>query len=86
MSKAEKYIQENTRTDSNIVASSGMFEIINFRHHEWLTPDQAIKAVDIAREEILEKAAKWIDNNFSLYGGISGYYVAKEFKQAMKDE
>ena len=86
MSKAEKFIQENTRNDSNVVAYSGMFEIINFRHHEWLTPDQARRAVEIAKEEILEKVVKWINDNFYLYEGISGYYVAKELKQAMKDE
>ena len=77
MSKAEKFILESTNQFSN---EDG------FDYIPWLTPDQARKAVEIAREEMIEKAVKWIENNFSLYEGISGYYVAKDLKQAMKDE
>lgn len=85
MSKAEKFIQDYTRNCSNEV--DGWIDGKNSSFYQpWLTPDQARKAVEIAREEILEKVVKWIENNFSLYEGISGYYVAKDLKQAMKDE
>ena len=64
MSKAEKYIQENTRNCSNVVAYSGMIEGSELRYHEWLTPDQARKAVEIAREETLLEVAAWINDTF----------------------
>lgn len=39
-----------------------------------------------AEQDLMEKVCKWIEDNFSLYEGISGYHVAKELKQSMKDE
>ena len=48
MSKAEKFIKENTK------------EIYNYNSYDtaptpWLTPDQARKAVEIAKEELIEE-------------------------------
>ena len=57
MSKAEKFIQDYTRTCSNeliAVESRAGKEVVSY--HEWLTPDQARSAVEIAREEMIEKA------------------------------
>lgn len=54
MSKAEKFIKGCTRNCSNEVAYSGMIEGSELRYHEWLTPDQARRAVEIAREEVIE--------------------------------
>ena len=54
MSKAEKFIDDCTRNCSN--------ELDSFQtktgawvdtYHEWLTPDQARRAVEIAREEVI---------------------------------
>lgn len=62
MSKAEKFIQDYTRNCSN--------ELDSFQtktgawvdtYHEWLTPDQARRAVEIAREEMIDKAIGWIE-------------------------
>lgn len=55
MSKAEKFIQEYTRNCSNYTG------VINKKTYEgyyvpWLTPDQARKAVEIARKEAKTKA------------------------------
>jgi hypothetical protein len=33
----------------------------------WLTPDQAIKAVEIAREEMVEKVCEFLDNDLCCY-------------------
>lgn len=85
MSKAEKFISDYTRNCSNEIVC-GMCE-------PWLTPDKARKAVEIAREEMIEKAAKWL-NKLSNYnaefihpshsGTIENF--VNSFKQAMKDE
>lgn len=77
MSKAEKFIQESTKRCSDGVRP---FE-------EWLTPDQARRAVEIAREEIYE----WLNSHSENYV----YWMDEEFgkddmindlKQAMRDE
>ena len=39
-----------------------------------------------AEQDLIEKVCKWIEDNFSLYEGISGHYVAKELKQSMKND
>lgn len=57
MSKAEKFIQERTKDCSNQYDFPEYFEngIKRLKEYQpWLTPDQARKAVEIAREEIYE--------------------------------
>lgn len=57
MSKAEKFIRDCTRNCSNeliSVESRADKEVISY--HSWLTPEQARRAVEIAREEMIEKA------------------------------
>ena len=56
MSKAEKFIEDCTRNCSNelvAVESRAGKEVVSY--YEWLTPDQARRAVEIAREETTEK-------------------------------
>ena len=65
MSKAEKFIQDCTRNCSNeliSVESRAGKEVISY--NEWLTPDQARRAVGIAREEALLEVAAWINDTF----------------------
>ena len=84
MSKAEKFISDCTRNCSNYTG------VINKKTCEgyyvpWLTPDQARKAVEIAREEIYE----WLSENFFNYfeARISMFEMClDDLKQAMKDE
>jgi len=85
MSKAEKFISDCTRNCSN--------ELDSFQtktgawvdtYHEWLTPDQARKAVEIAREEMIEKAIKWVEYN-NENGGCKFDGWVENIKQAMKD-
>ena len=55
MSKAEKFIQDCTRGCSNeLCAVEDRFGKKVISYHEWLTPDDTRKAVEIAREEELE--------------------------------
>ena len=76
MSKAEKFIQESTKRCSDSVRP---FE-------EWLTPDQARKAVEIAMEEIYE----WLLANADDYCFCARNFETRrciyDLKQAMKDE
>lgn len=77
MSKAEKFIQDCTRKCSNelvAVESRAGKEVISY--HEWLTPDQARKAVEIARKEILLEVAEWIKDTF-----IFSENAKKDFSQ-----
>ena len=98
MSKAEKYIQDYTSRCSNeliAVESRAGKEVISY--HEWLTPDQARRAVELEREEVIEKACSFIEDNLSEYIElkhsnpttfieIDGDRFVNDLKQAMKDE
>ena len=90
MSKAEKFISDYTRSCSNeliAVESRAGKEVVSY--HEWLTPDQARSAVEIAMEEMIEKLRAWVkshdDRDCYTFG-----YIDKHFdellKQVMKDE
>ena len=56
MSKAEKFIQNYTRNCSNEIIGGGWIngEFVHI-FNPWLTPDQARRAVEIAREETLQE-------------------------------
>jgi hypothetical protein len=60
MSKAEKFIQDSTMNGSNQIINGNYGTIIP-HFTPWLTPDQARRAVEIAREEVIEKAIGWIE-------------------------
>ena len=83
MSRAEKFISDCTRNCSS--------DIIGWHKNglpiytPWLTPDQARRAVEIAREEIYE----WLRVNLCDYfDAPRGDYdmCINDLKQAMKDE
>lgn len=85
MSRAEKFIQDYTRNCFNYNGYSQTPE-------PWLTPDQARRAVEIAREEIYEWLIKhkdmpeytWYDE-IEHESGITDKCIAG-LKQAMKNE
>ena len=98
MSKAEKFIQDYTRDCSNEIGYCHN-KTRNHNHvfYNWLTPDQARRAVEIANEELLEKVCSFIDDNMDEYIDIRGYTgntfinvesdrFISDLKQAMKDE
>lgn len=75
---AEEYINDFTRGCSNEL-EDGEFEY-------WLTPDQALRAAEIAKKETIEKACEWL-NNF--YSEDRHCFLVKEdieaFKRAMEE-
>ena len=77
MSKAEKFISDCTRNYSNeliAVESRAGKEVISY--YEWLTPDQARRAVEITRKETLLNVAEWIKDTF-----IFSENAKKDFSQ-----
>ncbi len=82
MSRAEKFIQDYTMNCYNY--NSYAQDPI-----PWLTPDQARRAVEIAREETIEKACYIIRHKYGhhhyLFGDITEDLI-REFRKAMKDE
>ena len=79
MSKAEKFIQNYARNCSNECWDA------EGSYHPWLSIDEAKKAVEIAREEMIEKAIKWVEY-INENGGCKFDGWVENIKQAMKDE
>ena len=84
MSKAEKFIEEHTNTTYNY--NSYAQDPI-----PWLTPDKARRAVEIAREEVIEKVCEFLDNDLCCYikaqdFAIEHQRLENDLKQAMRDE
>lgn len=81
MSKAEDYITQNTKT----------LEEYGKEYFKWLTPDQARRAVEIAKEEVIEKVCEFLDNDLCCYIKAQDFTIEhqrleNDLKQAMKDE
>ena len=78
--KAEQFIKDYTKRCSN--------ELVDGGYHEWLTPDQALKAVEIAIEEVTERACKFVKDydgwNYLEEVADFGYFVLNE-KRVMDD-
>ena len=84
MSKAEKFIIDSTKNYSNEKRIT-VGKISHWEKQHWLTPDDARKAVEIAREEIYE----WLRVNLCNYFDAprKDYDMCiNDLKQAMKDE
>ena len=86
MSGAEKFIQEHTRNCSN-----DWYDDLLHGYEPWLTPDQARRAVEIAREEAIEKVCEFLDNDLCCYikaqdFAIEHQRLENDLKQAIKDE
>ena len=103
MSKAEQFIKDCTRSCSNVV----YYHNRNFTHgtdyvegsgievqySPWLTPDQALRAVEIAREEFIDKACEWLKSyrqdthdGIGYISGIINDETIEDFKNYMKGE
>ena len=81
MSKAEDFILEHT---------SNCFNYNSYAQDPvpWITPDDARKAVEIAREEMIEKLRKWVASKNERDSFTFGYidrHFDELLKQAMKD-
>lgn len=85
MSKAEDYIRENKRDGSNEFGGGPYDNEYVSPYYYWLTPSQARKAVEIAREEIYE----WLRVNLCNYFDAPRSMFEMcldDLKQAVKDE
>ena len=94
MSKAEEFIEKYTKDGTNQIIN-GTYGTIIPHFYPWLTPDEAKKAVEIAREEMIEwlkeNADKYIVNTTPSYpdadfSATIGGVCWEDLKQAMKDE
>ena len=89
MSRAEEFIKAKTRIGSNTTKGWRRNGVsIPSYSLPWLTPDEARKAVEIARKEIYE----WLRKNHEEYQYKAPYnyfdieQCIDDLKQAMKDE
>lgn len=77
----EEFIKEYTNNCSNELDSfqtkTGVWVDT---YHEWLTPDQALQAVEIAREEMIDKAFKYINYQLNLPSDFE-----QHFRKAMEE-
>lgn len=88
MSKAEKFISDCTRNCSNEFEPQKAPPSV---YNPWLTPNEARKAVEIAREEMIERALITFqivcNRTAKLLPNCETYCNAcKQFKQAIRDE
>jgi len=96
MSKAEKFIQDYTRNCSNLAHFEDAKGNVWEENTPWLTPDQARRAVEIARKEMIEKFCSLLNKMIweITYEDLNGNSVCNydkvkfinDLKQAMKDE
>ena len=70
MSKAEEFIREHTRNCSNTFTKDLDGPKPKIDCYPWLTPDQARKAVELEREETIEKSC-------DAYCKVCGHYAHK---------
>ena len=74
MEKVEQYIKEHTRNCSNeiiIPTQDGCSYTKGYT--SWLTPDDARKVANIAREETIKEVCEWLDNhNDYICGSTNG--------------
>jgi hypothetical protein len=86
MSRAEKLILDYTMNCSNEMAFENKDG--SKLYHPWISPDDAKSAVEIAKEEMIEKVCEYIASNMR-YDGYTLQTKSKfikDLKQAMKDE
>ncbi len=77
--KAEKFIKDYTKHCSNVlcaVEDKYGKKVISYR--EWLTPDQALSAVEIAREELKNKICNWTDEDEEMFLDVMHDFDAVE--------
>ena len=84
MSKAEEFIKSKIRIGSNTSSNGwrrkGVF--IPSYSLPWLTPEDARKAAEIAREETIKEVCEWLDNHTML----SEKWYIEDLKKHFKDK
>lgn len=82
MSKAEEFIQDYTRNCSNEMAFTSMDG--SKLYHDWLTPLQALCAVEIARGEVIEQTVEWLTKHAKKYFNKDRYLGTDELVEDYK--
>lgn len=72
----EEFIKEYTMGCSNELCYE---EGLDNLYEPWLTPDQALRAVELAREEMIDKAYKYINYQLNLPNDFE-----QHFRKAME--
>ena len=82
MSKAEKFIIDSTKNYSNEKRIT-VGKISHWEKQSWLTPDDARKAVEIAREELMEE---FIEKAITFLEGAHEYIDDKKLQLQYDNE
>ena len=78
MSKARQFIKDCTRSCSNLIVSLDSDIVCSYA--PWLTPEQALRAVEIEMEELVDKAFKYINYQLNLPSDFE-----QHFRKAMEE-
>lgn len=97
---AEVFIKDCTRGCSNVLyyhnqnythgtdyaEDSG----IEVTYSSWLTPEQALKAVELAREQTINKACEWLETTnldyYQIREGVFSKDLITDFRKYMEEE
>ena len=82
MDKVRQFIKDYTRNCSNELCYE---EGIGKLYEPWLTPDQAMAAVEIAREEVINKACEWLKSYRQDTSDGTGYIAGIVNDKAIED-
>ena len=88
--KAEQFIKDYTRKCSNeLCAVEDKYgkEVISY--HEWLTPEQALSAVAIEREEVIEKVCTFLKDRIehdSIDYPMATMHLIDDFQKFMNEQ
>lgn len=92
MSKARQFIKDYTRGCSNeLCAVEDRYGKKVISYHKWLTPEQALAAVEIAKEEVIDKACDWLKGHWREYVWLTDNDVIhfghwqNDFRKAMEE-
>lgn len=79
INSAKQFIKDCTKTCSNeMVAKEPCF-------HEWVTPEQALKAIEIAKEEWLNRTCEWLEEEIYVFCLEQKKEMIENFKKSMED-
>ena len=86
MTRVEQYIKDYTRGCSNELSAVHFNDgRMIIEYHEWLTPENAMAAAEIAREEVIEKACTWLDD-FLECSPLFEYHVSEDKRKDLLKE
>ena len=87
MNKAEKFIEEHTSNSINTIQCYDGDCNPQVIYKPWITPDQARKAVEIAKEELIEKTLDFLKDKLYESGYTGGIMdLCDEYIKTIKNE